>query len=120
MYPPRGRDRKGTIMATIYGIWNGGSGYSPSDLTTDLERFGSVTAARHALRSRRDHGYLWRQDFDFVNREAEAVHTPCVEDDSTIWLFLGGDEDDGIVYVPEYPDLIVEFGPRDGVRVTPA
>jgi hypothetical protein len=112
--------RKGNIMATIYGIWNGGTGYGPSDLTSDLERFDSVTAARHALRDRRDSGHGWKQDFDFANREAESVYCPCVEDDSSIWLFLGTDEIDGEIVAPEYPDLIVEFGPRGAPVVTPA
>jgi len=104
----------------VYGIWNGGCGYAPSDRERDLEQFESVTAARHVLRERRDNGYGWKQHFEFVNREAEAYHCPCVEDDSSIHLFLAADEVDGAVYVGDYPDLIIEFGPRGGVVVTPA
>jgi len=109
-------------MTTIYGIWNGGTGYGPSDLTDDLERFDGVNAARHALRDRRDNGYGFRQDFDFVNRDAESVYCPCVENDTSLWLWLKAVElDDGTLLVPEYPDLIVDFR-EDGTgpRVEPA
>lgn len=101
----------------VYAMWNGGNGYGPSDLVTDLEGFGSLADVRAALRSRRDRGYGWRQEFVFVNRDAEYVYTPCVEDDSSIWVWLVADEVDGVVCVPEYPDRVVSFGPRGGVRV---
>ena len=107
----------------IYAMWNGGNGYGPSDLITDLEGFASMTAVRRALVARRDEGDTWRQGFEFVNREDEMVYCPCVDDTSSFWVWLAADgsaPDDGNVYVPEYPDVVVEFGPRGGAVVTPA
>jgi hypothetical protein len=101
----------------IWALWNGGSGYGPSDLVSDLESFASLEDARQALRSRRDYGYGFRQSFEFVNRDPESVFTPCVEDDSSMWVWFGADVVDGVTYVPEYPDRVVSFGPRGGVRV---
>ncbi len=104
----------------VYGIWYGGTGYGHGDRERYVECFDSVTSARHALRERRDGGYGRKQDFHYANREAESLYCPCVEDDSSIHLFLAADVVDDVVHVPEYPDLIVEFGPRGGVQVNVA
>lgn len=102
----------------IYALWFGGSGYSAGDMVEDLESFPSLAAAKAALSERRDRGYTFRQDFEFVNREAESVYCPCVEDDSRMWCWRAADIIDGVTYVPDYPDYVIEFGPRGGVNVT--
>jgi hypothetical protein len=106
----------------VYGLWYGGSGYSHGDLTTDLERFHSIAAACEALSDRYNSNGHRKVEFDFANRDTEYVYCPCVERESSIWLWTGAnlDLDTGAIFVPEYPDRIIEFGPRGGVRVTPA
>ena len=101
----------------IFARWFGGSGYSHGDPVDDLEVFPSMAAAVAALRERRDQGYSFRCSFEFANREPEDVFTPCVEDDSSMWLWFSAHKDDGIVTVPDYPDRVVSFGPRGGVRI---
>jgi hypothetical protein len=104
----------------IYAMWFGGTGYAHGDLVEDLESFPSLAAAKAALVERRDRGYGFMQDFEFVNQKPVSCYCPCVEDDSSMWVWLAADEDDGKVYVPEYPDRVIEFGPRGGVVVTAA
>ena len=100
-------------------MWYGGSGYGPSDPVEHLEEFDSIAAAKSALWSRRDYGYSYLQEFNYVNRENERVYCPCVEDDSTMWLYFAADTDPytGDVYVTDNgPDRILFFGARGAVR----
>jgi len=108
-------------MTTIYGTWNGGGSYGPSDPVTDLERFESVEDALDAMDNRRDNGYVTPQRFEFVNRTPESTLTPCVDESSSIHLYLAVEEADGELVAPDYPDFVVEFDPADASpRVTPA
>ena len=102
----------------IFVVWNGGSGYGPSDRVDDLEVHYSISAAASALIQRRRYGYSQKQHFPFVNRDSEYVFTPCVEDDSSMWCWFTARDgnNDGELHVPDYPDFILEFGPRGGVR----
>lgn len=104
----------------IYALWFGGSGYAPGDMVRDLESFPSLAAAKAALIDRERNGYSFRQNFEFVNKDPESVLCPCVDEGSSMWVWRGADEVDGITYVPDYPDNVVEFGPRGGVRVVAA
>jgi len=106
----------------VYGLWYGGCGYGHGDPISDLEQFTTIAAAREALADRYNSNGLRKVEFDFINRDTEYVYCPCVERESSIWLWLGAnlDLDTGNVFVPEYPDRIIEFGPRGGVVVTPA
>lgn len=105
----------------VYALWHGGAGYSPSDMD-DLESFASIEAAKDALHSRMRNGYWQRQDFPFVNREPASVFTPCVEGDpaedggSSMWIYFYNPTEVG----DPYPDRIIEFGPRGGVKVVAA
>jgi len=79
-------------------LWYGGTSYAaPSN--EHAESFPSLRAAVRACRDRED------------NRDGR---TPCVEynrDDSTAaWVFFGP--------VGDYPDRLIERGPRGGYRVT--
>ncbi len=96
----------------VYALWYGGASYAHST-DDDLEKFPSIGAAVTALDDRHRLGYSFRQSFNFVNREPESSYTPCVEDDSEIWLFLEDPTGD----VDLYPDRIVRFGPRGGTIV---
>lgn len=109
-------------MATIHGIWHGGDGnYSPADPVAHLERFESVTAARHALMDRHGRGAVFLQSFDFVNAPPGSFYTPVVGEDCSIWLYLGAEvADDGTVTVADYPDLIVTLNAEGVAEVEPA
>lgn len=101
----------------IYGLWNGGTGYASSDLVNDLERFCSIGEAKNSLYERERNGGFFLQFFPYVNRGHVVCATPCVEKDSSLWIWGAADTIDGTVLVPEYPDRIISFGPRGGVRV---
>jgi hypothetical protein len=73
---------------TLYGLWHGGHGSYSEPNRDDLESFPDIEAARQALADRQDHGYWQRQDFAYVTREPESVFTPCVADESHMYLFL--------------------------------
>jgi hypothetical protein len=92
----------------IYGEWHGGASYSPSTID-DRERFASIAAAEQALRDRERHGYWQRQDFDYLTREPDSTFTPAVDRDTTcMWLYGSPSSED--------PSLVLDFGPRGGVR----
>ncbi len=97
-------------MSPWYGVWHGGSGYTLSDLESDLEQFGSIQEAKDALSDRFRSGCSWRQTFRYVNRDPESVLTPAVDEDSCIHLYASPE-------CLDYPDRCVYFGPRGGVRV---
>lgn len=102
----------------IYAMWFGGCGYSAGDMVKDLESFPSLAAAKAALDDRRRNGYSFFQRFELVNRDAESVLCPCIEDDSCMWCWKAADVVDGATHVPDYPDWVLEFGPRGGILVT--
>jgi hypothetical protein len=91
----------------VYALWHGGSSYSPSDYHDDMEAFSSIEAAREALRSRRDNGYGWQQNFEFVNRPAERSLTPAVDHTAYMDLYVTPNSEGFFARL--------EFGPRGGV-----
>ncbi|MDA0565170.1 hypothetical protein LG943_12710 [Streptomonospora sp. S1-112] len=101
-------------MGTWYGLWNGGSGYSPP-ASTDLERFRSLSDAADALRERYNGG-SWRQRFNFVFRDPECVLTPGVDHESYIDLYRWPTDADLSLIDLSVIDRRVVFGPRGGVR----
>ena len=100
----------------VYALWHGGSSYAHGYVDTDVEAFDTLADALSAYASRRDSGYWIPQDFRYVNREAESVHTPSVDETSSMWLWAADPTDDR----DPYPWRIVETGPRGGTRVVPA
>lgn len=107
-------------MSTVYGVWRGGLNYGASDVETDLETFASLADAIAAMRSRERSGHHFRQSFAFVNRPPEDVYCPCVGRDSSLWIWRGAHDSDNVDHstrVPDYPDCIISFGPRGGIRV---
>lgn len=101
----------------IYALWHGGNGYTHGDIVGDLETFGGLAAARDALRERLERGDTWKMRFEYVNRDAGDVYTPCVSDDCGMWVWFAADVIEGVTYVPEYPDRVLSIGPRGGVRM---
>lgn len=98
----------------VYGLWDGGHSYSESDMDS-LEVFPSIADAKYQLFLRYGSNGIGPVKFDYVNREPEYTLTPAVDKTSRIRLFLFDPREyhDGI----SYPDRIVYFGPKGGVRV---
>lgn len=81
-------------------LWHGGSSYA-QPLPEDAETFPSIAAAME----------------EFSSRPSDS-HFPCVDEDT--------EEDGGPVahcwYGPEvgdYPDFVISYGPRGGIRRDP-
>ena len=99
-------------MAKVYGYWWGGHSYARSDGEEQyLEEWPSIYAAMQALRSRRDWGYSYQQEFNYADGRTEYDLCPVVGDESEISLYLYDprEGDNG-------PDRRVYFGPRSAVR----
>ncbi|NRQ38792.1 hypothetical protein HII36_44265 [Nonomuraea sp. NN258] len=92
----------------VYGLWFGGSGYSPSD-DADLEEFTSIRHARSALIERYRYRYWQRSRFAYVHRDAAELLTPCVGEDCSILLYSSPGSLD-------CPERRLSLGPRGGVR----
>ena len=100
----------------VYALWHGGVNYAHGYVETDVESFDTLADAVAAYESRRDSGYWLRQDFRYVNRDADSVLTPCAGEGSSMWLWAADPTDDR----DPYPWRIVEVGPRGGTRVVSA
>ena len=84
----------------VYGIWYGGSSYVVPSIYNedDIEEFDSLEDAKGTLYSRHN---------------GCGGYTPCVTDESEIHLWRENPYETG----QEYPDKIISFGPRGGIRV---
>ena len=98
------------MKCTMY--WHGGSSYRPSDPhnPADGEIFASIKEAKASFASRPGDSYY-----------------PCVSDENeenggpSAWLFLSDNPEEIAAQRPDpYPDYVMSFGPRGGVRLTPA
>lgn len=100
----------------VWAYWTGGSSYANWEIDKDLETFRSLTAAKNAFEDRWSHGYSFSMKCEYVNRPAESNLMPCVDENSYMWVYFAdptGKED-------QYPDRIIEFGPKGGIQVNPA
>lgn len=84
-------------------LWHGGSSYAAPEIPRDLEHFDSLRAARDAF---------WRYG-------DQDPYRPCVIEDTPE---MGGAEGWIFLYDPSevadpYPDRILNYGPRGGVRL---
>lgn len=93
----------------IYAHWHGGSSYSWPDGTSAKEQFPSIEAAADALRDRLNLGHIYPQPFAYPDHTDRAL-TPCVGLDSAMFLYAAPDAEDAF--------LLLEFGPRGGVKRT--
>ena len=87
----------------VFAMWYGGCGYSTPNQhdRRDVEAFESIEAAVEC--------------FDDRYHNRRHPDTPCVDQATTeMWLFIGYDPyEDGDCY----PDRIVKYGPKGGIRV---
>ena len=84
----------------VWGAWYGGSNYGNPDFTNreDVEEFESIAKAMYEFEDRYD------------NRSGQY---PCVARSSTMGLYF---EDPFMNHDP-YPDRIISFGRRGGIKV---
>jgi hypothetical protein len=101
----------GETMSNVFVLWSGGSSYGSPDMD-DLEVFGSLTAAKNAFADRYADGSSWVQDFPYVNRAPQCTYVPAVDRDAWMNVYLADptNSDD------PYPDRLITFGPKGGVR----
>ncbi len=97
----------------IYGLWSGGPSYAAGSIESDVERFETIAHAREALRARYESNGLARCHFDYVTKEPVSVYVPAVTMESEIWVWFS----DPSMSADPYPDRVVSFGRRGGVRV---
>lgn len=92
-------------MTTVTMFWHGGTNYAVFDTHNPrhAEEYSSMTAAKEAFRSRPGDSYY-----------------PCVSEESSenggaeAWIFKGKAKD---CIGADYPDFIMSFGPRGGVKI---
>lgn len=96
----------------VWMLWHGGASYAPGDVETDLEEFSTLGAAADSFAGR-----------------ASSLETfyPCVSEEEPddggpeAWLFLTDPRPPaGEPTGDAYPDRIMAFGPRGGVRISDA
>jgi len=86
-----------------YALWNGGSSYANPQSPEDIEVMPSIEYAINVFADRfADSPSSYRGPFG----------TPCVDRDSEMWILF---EHPGMG--DPYPDRIIKFGPRNGIRV---
>ena len=96
----------------VYALWYGGCSYAFGDFA-DVETFDSMQALKDAFESRCYGGSFRRQNFTFADGRTQSVFTPAVDGSSTeMHVFYAMPEEGDM-----YPDRIVKFGPRGGIRV---
>lgn len=89
----------------IFGVWHGGSSYSGGDFVDSIEMFNSLEDAISACQSRMNSGHWMPQTFDYLNRDSEDVCTPCVDETSSMDIFLS----DPTEAHDAYPDARIEI-----------
>lgn len=101
----------------VFALWHGGSSYSPgSTHDGDTETFESIEKAKDAFYSRYASGNTWKQHFAYVSKPANDVFTPAVDKEGTeMWLFFYDPTAEDVT--DPYPDRILSFGPRGGIRM---
>lgn len=93
---------------TVYVDWYGGSSYAVGG-PEYREVFPSLKAAGEAFWSRYQHGYAYRQTFVALDGTVTEAFTPCVDMESVMHIHATPDSD--------YPDRVIRFGPRGGIRM---
>lgn len=89
----------------VWMLWHGGGSYAHGYIPEDLEHFESFAEAKRSFDRRAD---------------SSATYYPCVEREpaedggQSAWIFF---YDPSEVCDP-YPDRILEYGPRGGLRVS--
>lgn len=107
------------------GLWHGGVNYG-APTAEDAELFGSIREAEEALRERRNSNGKYDTRFRYVFRDGEYTRTPNAHEGNSGYLWLKwaheswADDLEGLRILLEhgdlYPDVVLEFGPRGGIR----
>lgn len=105
------------------GLWHGGASYA-APYAEDAEYFRSIRHAADAMRYRESHGARYPQRFRYVFRDQDETLTPCAHSDwsggITLYRITPGMSPEDIREMIErdgYPDRLIEFGPRGGIKV---
>lgn len=98
------------------------SGYSAPSVFEHGECFRTLTDAADALSDRYRNGDRWQCHVPLVFGEPYSAYFPCVGDDAELWLYRiprGMSAHDAAEQIERdgYPDRIVKFGPRQGIRI---
>lgn len=94
----------------VWMLWHGGASYAVGDIMHDIEEFDSLREAIRSFDGRADSSNTF---YPCVERE------PQDEGGQSAWIFLYDPRSEDVRGDP-YPDRILEYGPRGGVRLTPA
>lgn len=93
----------------VFMLWHGGSSYAPADQFNrkDIEQFDSIAEAKRAFAARGEGSDSYYPCVDTSEQEAGGA---------SAWLCFSDP-----YQIPDlYPDRVMTFGPRGGVRVEPA
>lgn len=91
-------------------LWHGGSSYAHGYVETDAEVFESISELKRAFDARAD---SWNTYYPGVDR------VPAEDGGPSAYVFFYDPNDPSNGPGDPYPDRVIEFGPRGGVRVTP-
>lgn len=90
-------------------LWHGGASYAHGDIVADIEHFDSLRAAMRSFDSRAD---SWNTYYPCVERE------PAENGGQSAWIFFADPNDPANGPRDPYPDRILEYGPRGGLKVS--
>jgi hypothetical protein len=90
----------------VFMMWNGGYDYSAPSLD-DVEEFDTIKDAIRSFDSRAD---SWNTYYPLVNREESN------NGGQSAWLFFTDPRDPSSGNTDTYPDQILEYGPRGGLK----
>lgn len=90
-------------------LWHGGSSYAHGYVADDTEEFDSLKDAIRSFDARADSSNTY---YPCVER------TPEDEGGQSAWIFLYDPNDESNGPGDPYPDRILEYGPRGGLRVS--
>jgi hypothetical protein len=88
--------------------WHGGASYASGTIAEDTEAFESLDAAKRSFDARAD---SWNTYYPCVER------VPVDDGGPSAWIFFADPNEDRGQGEP-YPDRILEYGPRGGLRLS--
>jgi hypothetical protein len=95
----------------VWMLWHGGTNYAAGYIEDDIEAFDSIKECERSFDRRAD---SWNTYYPCVERD------PAENGGQSAWLFFYDPNDEANGVRDPYPDQILEYGPRGGLRRTPA
>lgn len=92
-----------TTTGPVWVLWHGGANYSRGH-EADIERFDTVESAAIEAENRLRSGNHFPCDFLYVNKPHHRVMTPCVDESSTMEIYLADPTGDSLI-----PDAVLEW-----------